>query len=168
MRRIVKRVAPAAVAIALVAAGVTVSGQETASGKYPSLSEPPEAAHGLILDKPQIAKETYGRLRGLREAGNPHIRRGLLLRQIQTDPERSEVDREALREAHIRRIERREKLAHDPAPYLAHVVRQPPASSTAEGRPMPAPRRGTSPIAWIAGACCAAVLLIALALRILR
>ncbi|MBI4584909.1 MAG: LPXTG cell wall anchor domain-containing protein [Planctomycetes bacterium] len=64
-----------------------------------------------ILDKGKIAEETYQRLVGLREAGNPHIRQGLLLSTIKDDPLKSYVDPEKNRRERIALIERRDPNA---------------------------------------------------------
>jgi hypothetical protein len=61
----------------------------------------------VLLNKPEIAEATYKKLRGLRDLDNPHIREGLLLRNLQVDPNRSQVDLDVLREARIRGIEER-------------------------------------------------------------
>ncbi len=73
----------------------------------PDDSLPPDAVKHLLLDKSKIARETHQRLEGLRQAGNPHIRRGLKLDTLQEDPKRSRVDLEKLREQRIRMIEQR-------------------------------------------------------------
>ena len=83
-------------------------------------SEPPvelsSSQRDAILNKPRIAEETRERLVGLREAGNPHIRKGILLERIQDNPEGQQVDQEKLRAEAIRRIENREGLSLTAAP----------------------------------------------------
>jgi hypothetical protein len=74
-------------------------------GAEPDVPLTPAQKEALI-DKPWIASQTWERLVGLREEGNPHIRRGLLLSNIEDDPQRSQVDLEKLREERIRQIER--------------------------------------------------------------
>jgi hypothetical protein len=66
----------------------------------------PEVLANLI-NKGEIAERTMQRAVGLREAGNPHIPEGILLRTIQDDPSRSQVDLDRLREEQIQMVERR-------------------------------------------------------------
>lgn len=68
----------------------------------------PPGTKNLIIDKPKIAEQAMQRAVGLREAGNPHIRPGLLLSEIKDNPQVSKVDLQELREARLRIIERRD------------------------------------------------------------
>jgi hypothetical protein len=66
-----------------------------------------------LIDKGRIADETLQRAVGLREAENPHIREGILLRQMEDDPNRSRVDLDDLRRERIHLIEERRPLSLD-------------------------------------------------------
>jgi hypothetical protein len=91
-----------------------------------------------LLDKRRIAEESYRYLQGLRESGNPHIRKGLLLSNIRDDPGRQQVDLDQLRQKAILRIERRELPADPPpGPEAASSAREEKAPS---GEPSPRPR----------------------------
>lgn len=59
----------------------------------------------IIIDKGAIAEETHQRMIGLRERGNPHIRKGLRLQEIEENPERIRVDTEKMREERIRMVQ---------------------------------------------------------------
>lgn len=65
---------------------------------------PPEVEANLI-NKGKIAEQMAQRLIGLREAGDPHIPKGILLRDIRDDSSRSRVDVQKLRVQRIRLIE---------------------------------------------------------------
>ena len=67
-------------------------------------SLPPEVEANLI-NKGKIAEQMAQRLIGLREAGDPHIPKGILLRDIRDDASRSRVDVQKLRVQRIRLIE---------------------------------------------------------------
>jgi hypothetical protein len=100
-----------------------------------------------IVDKVEAVERASARRVGLREAGNPHIRKGLLLRNLADDPERSRVDAEALRRATIAQIERpdRESQAKAPAPRWTPPPRPapPPRPGAGETARSPAPEQGT-------------------------
>ena len=66
----------------------------------------PSAEEGLI-DKCKIAAETMQRLQTYREAGNPHIREGLLLASIQEDPALTKIDSQKLHQDMEQIVERR-------------------------------------------------------------
>jgi hypothetical protein len=68
-----------------------------------------------IIDKERIAEEAHDRLVGLRERGNPHIRRGLRLHDIEENPERIRVDTKKMREERIRMI--RDRQSPQPSEY---------------------------------------------------
>jgi len=87
-------------------------GEDGKAGRGERLDPRDESA---LLNKPRIAEEADRYLQGLRESGNPHIRKGLLLSRIRDDPGRQQVDLDQLRQKTILRIERRE-LPEDPSP----------------------------------------------------
>ena len=70
-------------------------------------AEIPAEVRQTIIDKGRIAEEAHDRLVGLRESGNPHIRGGLRLSEIQDQPELSRVDVKQLREERIRMFRER-------------------------------------------------------------
>ncbi len=91
----------------------SLEGRESDAG--PAADEERESSRPLtpaeesaLIQKPRIAEETYERLQGLREAGNPHIRKGLKIANLRDHPERAQVDLEKLRAEAIARIENRE------------------------------------------------------------
>ena len=86
------------VSTALLSSGLAMAGDASAKKSEP---------RRVLLNKPEIAEATYKKLRGLRDLDNPHIGEGLLLRKLQVDPSRSQVDLDVLREARIRGIEER-------------------------------------------------------------
>ena len=79
-----------------------------------------------LIDKGKIAEETLQRAVGLREAGNPHIPEGILLRQIQEDPTKSQVDLDELRRERIRLVEERR-------PSLPKLAPRRPSRVTGKG-----------------------------------
>jgi len=113
--------AGAAMGILLALSGGDARGGEPA--EQPNALTPEEEA-GLI-DKGRIAEETYARLLGLREAGNPHIREGLEIGRIEEEPERTEVDMERLHEEAIRQVEERPDFSrpvHDDPTEAADIL----------------------------------------------
>ncbi len=125
--------------VAIASAGRAEEPDPTALGETPGLEDPSQATkssggegpaagatadssrpltpgeQAALIQKPRIAEETFARLQGLREAGNPHIRKGLKIGNLQDHPERSQVDLEKLRADAIARIENREGF-HRPVP----------------------------------------------------
>ena len=89
-------------------------GQELPRG-VPDLSAPPEAARHVLIDKAAIAKDSYKKLEGLEERGNPHLPRGFLLRSIEIDPARSQIPEEELRRRALVLVGRG-SLAAEPRP----------------------------------------------------
>ncbi len=90
-----------------------------------------------IIDKGKIAEETYQHLVGLREAGNPHIRQGLLLATIVDNPAKSYVDPEKNRRERIALIERRdpnapEDVENEEKDLVENKSLAPPAQSVQE------------------------------------
>jgi hypothetical protein len=116
-------------------------------GPSPTESGLTPAEEELLIDKVRIAEETFGRVKGLKELGNPHLLPGLLLRTHQDDPSRSRVDLDELREKRIRVIERRG------APPPGHVVEPVEPPVQIESRPAeepPAPEdEGGIPLNWV-------------------
>jgi hypothetical protein len=74
-------------------------------GVKPAALDPQDEA--ALIDKPRIAEDALDRLATLRETGNPHIRRGLLLAGIQEDPDAVRVDPGKLRADRTRMVEGR-------------------------------------------------------------
>lgn len=135
----------------VLSGAVTVSAQET-DGPYPKEDDPPESFTGLLSDKAEIAEQQYGRLRGLREADNPHIPEGLLLRQIQVDPEKSQVDMESLRRAQLARFESREFTPQVPTDYFSPgtgAAPKPQAGSQAGAEDEVETTRSPSFLVWL-------------------
>ena len=78
-----------------------------------------------IINKGRIAEEAHNRLIGLRERGNPHIRRGLRLQEIEENPERVRVDTKKMREERIRMIRDRESPRASEYRVVSREVRTP-------------------------------------------
>ena len=97
----------------------------------------PSAEEGLI-DKCKIAAETMQRLQTYREAGNPHIREGLLLASIQEDPALTKIDSQKLHQEMERVVERREL----PSERTASEVTLRPLSTSENDRSSPAKVQG--------------------------
>ena len=126
---------------------------------------------GVLLNKPKIAEETYGKLRGLRELDNPHLREGLLLRKLQVDPVRNQVDLEALHAARIRDIEERQGRREGiPAEVLrSHRMRLPAVELTrAAGRQGLEPSSGRGGWTWVILSMGCVVLMIGVLVRATR
>lgn len=113
----------------------------------------PEVRANLI-DKGEIAERTMQRAVGLREAGNPHIAEGILLRELQEDPERSRVDLDRLREEQIQMVERRSldegrpAALRLPSPEGSSPDASPPPPGGVE--PAPPSDRGLFRVAFLA------------------
>lgn len=103
--------------------------EDVQSRDAPDAADHPEALRHLIVDKERIAQEAADRLRSLREAGNPHIARGLLLSTVETDPARARVDTDRLRQRWIHILERRP----GPPPPLAPTDAGPEPGPTGSG-----------------------------------
>lgn len=115
-----------------------------------------------IVSKAWIIEKSRHKKTGpvsLPEAGNPHIRKGFLLRGIQDDPGRSRVDTHRLRAAAIERVERRHALPRPAAleqeptagtKSPTHLARTPESGNdTAREDSDP---EGLSILAWFLGA----------------
>ena len=94
-----------------------------------------------LINKPRIAEQTMERLKGLQEAGNPHIKKGLLLQNLQVDPELSKVDTEKLHDRVIRLVETHSVngLPEDDVPGAA----PPPVIQDSQDADRSAPSAGT-------------------------
>jgi hypothetical protein len=97
----------------------------------------PAEAEGFI-DKVQIAEESMQRLQTYREAGNPHIREGLLLASIQEDPDLVKVDPLTLHEELVRITERKEGAGPWSSPGSLRPAAAPSTPRTEKIKPSPA------------------------------
>lgn len=98
-----------------VFSGATTLDAQTGTNAEPTTLEPWQEAQ--ILDKPKIAREAYGRLFGLEDAGNPHLRAGTLLEGVtlqSADPSRNVERRDrALRAFASREIDWSAPVDHE-------------------------------------------------------
>lgn len=70
----------------------------------PNEEDIPMEVRRKIISKEWVMRQGKKKFVGLREAGNPHIRDNFLIKKIQDDPERSQVDKKELRKKSLRRV----------------------------------------------------------------